>query len=143
MLNNMFKKMAVKNREIEGPSVNLIGSGTVIEGDVSTTGDIRIDGLLKGGIKVKGKLVVGASGSIEGDVDCLNGDISGSIKGKVVVSELLSLKATAKVTGDIFTSKIAIEPGATFTGACNMGGVIKDIKGERTEQNKFAAEKTA
>lgn len=134
--------MTVKTKEVEAPSVNLIGSGTIIEGDVTTTGDIRIDGLLKGGIKVKGKLVVGASGAIDGDVDCLNGDISGAVKGKVIVSELLSLKSTAKVTGDIFTSRIAIEPGATFTGACNMGGVIKDIKGERTEQNTFA-EKTA
>jgi len=141
----MFKKMAIKGKEFDGPSgpsVNLIGSGTIIEGDISTTGDIRIDGSLKGGIKVKGKLVLGISGTIEGDIDCQNGDISGSIKGKVVVSELLSLKESAKVNGDIFTNKIAIEPGAIFTGACNMGGVIKDIKGERTEKDNYS-EKTA
>ena len=138
----MFKKMTTKVKEFEGPSVNLIGAGTVIEGDITTSGDIRIDGILKGGIKVKGKLVVGSSGSIEGDVVCLNGDVSGVIKGKIAVSELLSLKISAKVTGDIFTNKIAIEPGATFSGSCNMGGVIKDIKGERTEQN-HRSEKTA
>ena len=138
----MFKKMAIKNREFEGPSVNLIGTETVIEGDISSTGDIRIDGTLKGRVKVNGKLVIGTSGSIEGDVDCQNGDISGSIKGKVVVSELLVLKASAKVIGDIFTSKLAIEPGATFTGACNMGGVIKDIKVEQSSKGQFA-EKTA
>lgn len=134
--------MTIKNKEFEGTSVNLMGAGTIIEGDISTTGDIRIDGSLKGGIKVKGKLVLGTSGSIEGDINCQNADISGTIKGKVIVSELLSLKASAKVIGDIFTNKISIEPGATFTGACNMGGVIKDIKGDRTEQDQFA-EKTA
>jgi len=130
------------NNISESPSVNLIGAGTIIEGDVTTNGDIRIDGTLKGVITVKGKLVVGVSGSIDGETICQNADISGSVKGKITVSELLSLKASAKLTGDITTNKIAIEPGAVFSGSCSMGGVIKDIKGERTDKQKIA-EKTA
>lgn len=127
-----------KNNGTESASVNLIGLGTVIEGDVSTSGDIRIDGSLKGSIKVKGKLVLGVSGNVDGEVFCQNADISGTLKGKIVVSELLSLKASAKLTGDILTNKIAVEPGATFSGSCSMGGVIKDIKGDRTDQQKLA-----
>jgi cytoskeletal protein CcmA (bactofilin family) len=137
----MFNKMA-KNNTADSPSVNLIGAGTIIEGDITTNGDIRIDGSLTGSINVKGKLVVGVSGSIEGEIICQNADISGTIKGKIGVSELLSLKASAKLSGDIITNKIAIEPGAAFSGSCSMGGVIKDIKGGTTEKTQLA-EKTA
>ena len=133
-----------KENNSETPSVNLIGAGTIIVGDVTTNGDIRIDGSLTGSITVKGKLVVGLSGYVEGEAMCQNADISGSIKGKIAVSELLSLKASAKITGDIITNKIAVEPGATFSGTCSMGGIIKDIKGERTGTEKpKLAEKTA
>ncbi|OFY86639.1 MAG: cell shape determination protein CcmA [Bacteroidetes bacterium RIFCSPLOWO2_12_FULL_35_15] len=138
----MFHKAMSKNNSLENPSVNLIGAGTMIEGDITTNGDIRIDGALTGSINVKGKLVVGVSGTVEGEIICQNADVSGTIKGKIGVAELLSLKASSKLTGDIITNKIAVEPGATFSGSCSMGGVIKDIKGERTEKTQLA-EKTA
>ncbi|MDO9185747.1 MAG: polymer-forming cytoskeletal protein [Bacteroidia bacterium] len=138
----MFNRAMAKENNSETPSVNLIGAGTIIEGDVTTNGDIRIDGSLKGSITVKGKLVIGVSGSIDGEAICQNADVSGTVKGKISVSELLSLKASAKLTGDIITNKIAVEPGAVFSGSCSMGGVIKDIKGERTDKQKLA-EKTA
>jgi cytoskeletal protein CcmA (bactofilin family) len=137
----MFNKMA-KNNTSDSPSVNIIGAGTIIEGDITTNGDMRIDGSLTGSINVKGKLVVGASGMVEGEIICQNADISGTIKGKIGVAELLALKSSSKLTGDIITNKIAIEPGATFSGSCSMGGVIKDIKGERTEKAELT-EKTA
>ncbi len=138
----MFNKAMAKDNASETPSVNLIGAGTVIQGDIKTNGDIRIDGTLTGSITVKGKLAIGVSGSVDGEVSCQNADISGTVKGKVTVAELLALKASSKLTGDIVTNKIAIEPGAMFSGSCSMGGIIKDIKGERTEKSKFA-EKTA
>lgn len=131
-----------KDNYSESTSVNLIGAGTIIEGDVTTNGDIRIDGSLKGSVTVKGKLVIGVSGSIDGEAICQNADVSGTLKGKIAVTELLSLKASAKLTGDIITNKIAVEPGAMFSGSCSMGGVIKDIKGERTEKQQLT-EKTA
>lgn len=137
----MFNKSMAKSNN-ETPSVNLIGAGTVIEGDITTNGDMRIDGTLTGTINVKGKLVVGATGTVEGEIICQNADISGSIKGKIGVAELLSLKSSSKLNGDIITNKIAIEPGATFSGSCSMGGVIKDIKGEHAEKTELA-EKTA
>jgi cytoskeletal protein CcmA (bactofilin family) len=125
----MFGNSMARNNQGEAPSINLIQSDTVIEGDVKANGDIRIDGTLKGTLHVKGKLVVGATGNIEGEMHCQNADVSGTIKGKIFVSELLALKTTAKLTGDIVTGKLAIEPGASFSGSCSMGGaVIKDIK---------------
>ncbi|MCX6295071.1 MAG: polymer-forming cytoskeletal protein [Bacteroidetes bacterium] len=131
-----------KNNIADNQSVNLIGLGTTIEGDITTNGDMRIDGSLTGSINVKGKLVIGASGFVEGEIICQNADVSGTIKGKIGVSELLSLKASAKLSGDIITNKIAIEPGAAFSGSCSMGGVIKDIKGGTAEKQQLA-EKTA
>ena len=139
----MFNNPMAKENNSETPSVNLIGAGTLIDGDITTSGDIRIDGSVTGSINVKGKLVIGISGNIDGEAICQNADVSGTIKGKIVVSELLSLKASAKLTGDIVTNKIAIEPGATFSGTCSMGGVIKDMKGERTTEKTQFTEKTA
>lgn len=129
-----------KNNLPETQSVNLIGSGTSIEGDIKSNGDIRIDGIIKGSLNVKGKLVVGTSGTIDGEIVCQNADISGTIKAKITVTELLSLKSTAKLTGDIVAGKLHIEPGANFSGSCSMGGVVKDISlGNSGKQEKAAA----
>lgn len=126
----MFQK-ANKSSAIDSVSINLIGSGTAIVGDITSNGDIRIDGSLKGNITITGKLVVGPTGNIEGNIQCQNADVSGEINGKITVSELLSLKASAKILGDIITGKISVEPNATFTGTCSMGAVVKNIANAR------------
>ncbi len=105
----------------EAPSVNIIGNGTDIKGNIKSNGDLRIDGFITGNINASGKVVVGSTGRVEGEISCQNADISGDVKANIKVTELLSLKANAVVSGDIFTNKLAIEPGAVFTGACKMG----------------------
>ena len=119
--------MMGRNSDNDSPSVNLIGKGTVIKGNIQSDGDIRIDGTLQGSIVSKGKVVVGPTGNVEGDITCNNADISGSLKVKINVSEVLLLKPSAKLAGDIITNKLAIESGATFSGTCSMGAVVKDI----------------
>ena len=104
----------------ESPAVNMIGKGTSIKGDIRSDGDFRVDGILQGSIHSTGKIVVGVSGSIEGDITCQNADFSGQVKAVIHVKELLSLKSTSKVLGEVHTSKLAIEPGAKFSGTCNM-----------------------
>jgi cytoskeletal protein CcmA (bactofilin family) len=104
----------------ETPAVNMIGKGTSIKGDIRSDGDFRVDGILHGSIQSNGKIVVGVSGSIEGDITCQNADFSGQVKATIRVKELLSLKATSKVVGEVHTGKLAIEPGARFSGTCNM-----------------------
>jgi cytoskeletal protein CcmA (bactofilin family) len=104
----------------ETPAVNMIGKGTSIRGDIKSDGDFRIDGTLQGSIQSTGKIVVGVSGSIEGDIICQNADLSGQVKASIHVKELLSLKATCRLNGEVYTSKLAIEPGAKFSGTCNM-----------------------
>ena len=140
-LNKMFanKNESMKKGETTA-AVNIIGAGTIITGDIYSKGDIRVDGTLKGSVNTSGKVVLGKEGIIEGDVICNNADISGTIKAKITVSQLLSLKETAKLDGDIITNKLSIEPGATFTGSCSMGAVIKDIKDAgKTEQKEKTA----
>ena len=121
-------------------AVNIIGNGTTITGDIKSKGDIRVDGSLNGSIETEGKVVVGQGGVVEGDVICKDADVAGVIKAKITVSQLLSLKSSAKLNGDIVTNKLSIEPGATFTGSCSMGAVIKDIKdvGKTEKREKIA-----
>ena len=121
------KNESMKKEETTA-AVNMIGVGTVITGDVYSKGDIRVDGILKGSVITEGKVVLGKEGVIEGDIECSTADISGMIKAKITVSQLLSLKTSAKLNGDIITNKLSIEPGAEFTGSCSMGAVIKEIK---------------
>ena len=112
--------MMSKTINSEVQSVNMLGAGTTIKGDVQSNGDFRIDGTLIGSIHSKGKIVVGQTGHVEGELNCRNADISGQVKAQIMVAELLTLKASAKLTGEITTSKLSIEPGARFSGTCNM-----------------------
>ena len=109
-----------KNNEIENTVINIISVGTHITGDIKTTGDIRIDGSLKGNLNTKGKIVIGSTGKVSGEIVCKNSEVSGIIEGRIVVGQLLILKASSKILGDIETSKLSIEPGAIFSGTCKM-----------------------
>ncbi len=116
-----------KNTIPEPPSsANLIQSGTSITGDIQSNGNIRIDGTLNGTVNAGGKVILGSTGSVEGEIKCINADIEGRVNGIIKVKELLSFKATAVVTGEIYTGKLAIEPGAKFTGTCRMDNVTEE-----------------
>ncbi len=105
---------------MESPIRNLIGKGTVIKGDIESSGDIRVDGHLIGSLKSNGKIVVGQTGIIDGDLTCKQAEISGMVKGVLKCEELTSLKATSKVEIDMMTKQLFIEVGAVFTGKCQM-----------------------
>ncbi len=120
--------MARNTETVPDMGINRIVEGTSIEGDIKCESNIRIDGSFVGNLTTKGRLVVGPMGKIEGTVHCQNAEVEGLVKGKVYVQQLLSLKGTAKVEGDIFTDKLAVEPGSSFTGACNMGAKVKELK---------------
>lgn len=109
-------------------SSNTIGKGTVLEGNIETYGNIRIEGKVIGNVKSKSKVALGNSSNIQGNIVAQNADIEGEVKGKIEISELLVLKATAIINGDIVTGKLVVEPGAVFNGSCKMGAAVKDIK---------------
>jgi len=100
--------------------INMIAAGTTLTGDIVAAGDCRIDGVLKGNITSNSKIYIGKSGTIEGKIQCHSIEIEGQAKADITAVELLSLKASAVLTGNIRISKIAIEPGASFVGNCVM-----------------------
>ncbi len=113
----------MKNGYGENQARNIIALGTKIKGDLESDGDFRIEGSLIGTVKAKGKIVIGETGNVEGEIFCLNADISGTVNAKLEVGELTTLRATSKFSGDIITKKISIEPGALFSGSCHMAGL--------------------
>ena len=136
-------KMA-KYNETDNTAINLISNGTDITGDVKSNGDIRIDGTLTGNLNTKGKVVIGPTGKVKGEVFCKNSEVSGIVEGKICVGQLLNLKISSKIIGDIVTFKLSIEPGAIFTGNCKMSesennGGAPAAKGKEPEK---AAEKS-
>ena len=109
-------------------SSNTIGKGTFLEGNVETYGNIRIEGKVTGNVKSKSKVALGPSSFVQGNVIAQNADLEGEVKGRIEVAELLVLKATAVIHGDIVTGKLVVEPGALFNGTCKMGAAVKEIK---------------
>ncbi|XLS29319.1 polymer-forming cytoskeletal protein [Flavobacteriaceae bacterium M23B6Z8] len=121
---------------------NRIGQNTKIKGDIISEGDFRIDGELNGSVKTSGKVVIGKEGSITGKVECVNADIEGKFSGELFVSNVLSLKTTANIEGDVVVAKLAIEPGATFNATCNMrsgGNSAKVLKNEQQRKTEKQA----
>ncbi len=135
--------MAKVYNENETNGINIIGIGTKITGDVNSNGDIRVDGSLTGKLITKGKVVIGETGKVKGEINCKNSDVEGSIEGKITVSQLLALKSKARINGDIIAGKLAIEPGCSFTGNCDMNanGLPNNEtnQSEKTEKQALSA----
>jgi cytoskeletal protein CcmA (bactofilin family) len=133
-----------KIMENENNVINQIGVGTEITGDVATNGDIRFDGVLNGNLKTKGKVVVGETGAVKGEISCKNSVVEGKVEGKIVVTELLTLKATSSLIGDIVTRRLAIEPGAKFSGNCSMtSDTLSGNAGKESERSSEEGKKPA
>ena len=109
---------------------NLVGKGTNITGDIKCEGDIRIDGTLLGNIIVSGKLIVGETSEITGDIKANQAEVYGKIFGKLVIDDLLSIRSSGYVEGDLFAGNLQIEATAKFNGVCHMSqpGNVVDIK---------------
>ena len=122
----MFEKTKKNGTELLGKT-NRIVEGTSIIGDIVSKADFRLDGELIGNFTSQGKLVIGASGIVKGEIICHNADIEGEFQGKLKVLEVLNIKATAHIHGEIAVGKLSIEPGAEFTATCTMLTNSKDV----------------
>ena len=126
--------------ESEASTFNAISTGTIIKGNISANSDFRMDGQLEGNITVNGKLAVGQTGVITGDIVCQNALIDGTVNGNISVKELLELTSTARVKGDILINQIAITPGASFSGTCRMIDEIRKENSMEAEQRQNSEE---
>jgi len=104
----------------EVKALNTIAQDTKIKGNIESNGDIRIDGILEGDLDCKGRVVVGPESKISGTIRCSSAEILGFVKGEIIVKDLLSLKGSASITGDLTMGKLSVEPGARFVGHCKM-----------------------
>lgn len=119
------KKKTTTNYTDALGKTNRIVEGTTIKGDIISPADFRLDGHLEGNFKSLGKLVIGPAGSIIGTITAVNTDIEGTFEGKIEVEDVLTLKATAIVSGEVICGKLVIENGANFTSYCNMNSISK------------------
>jgi cytoskeletal protein CcmA (bactofilin family) len=103
-----------------GTSASLIGAGTAMKGDITSNGDLRIDGSLVGNIHCSAKVVIGANGVVQGDINGQQADIMGKVTGTIKVKDLLQLKGGSLMNGNIQAAKLQIEPTASFNGECHM-----------------------
>ncbi len=124
MFNNTKTDQKAKTNGITTPSTSSSNSlvlGTNIEGSVQADKDIRIDGSLKGNLNCKGKVIIGPTGFVSGDVQCENAVIEGRFEGMIIVGDVLHVKETARVEGDVTTQKLVVQPGSIFNVKCKMG----------------------
>jgi cytoskeletal protein CcmA (bactofilin family) len=114
-------------------SNNSLVQGTRVEGTIHTENDIRIDGHLIGSLNCKGKVIIGPSGFIDGDIQCKNAVIEGKFNGLLVISDLLHIKETAHIEGDVNTKKLIVQSGSVFKVTCKMGSqkLNKPAKSEK------------
>ena len=125
------KSKKVPRDSVNSQSTNSLVRGTSVEGTITTESDIRIDGKLVGHLISKGKVIIGPSGEINGDIECQNAMIEGHFSGRLQVHELLQVKETAQVEGEVQTGKLVVQSGSIFNVTCSMGG--KKMKARRSE----------
>jgi cytoskeletal protein CcmA (bactofilin family) len=121
---NTKNKTDMQQPPVSGNGTTLISSGTTLKGDISSNSDLRIDGTIIGNINSSAKIIIGASGVVEGDINGNQADVVGKVSGNIRAKELLQLRGESVVEGNLYAGKLQIEPSATFNGQCHMGGNV-------------------
>jgi len=135
----MFKEN--NNQKPKKMERNILAKNTKIVGDLSSEGDFRIDGIVEGTLTTKGRVIIGVDDSVKGKVFCDNADIEGKFSGELKVNKMLTIKASASISGDVVLGKLSVEPGASFNASCAMKGALKELNAN--EQSEQSEEKTA
>lgn len=128
------KKKKVKTTTAALNQQNRIIQGTKIVGTIVSEGGLRIDGEIEGDVSATGKVVLGSTGKINGTLTCANADFEGVFIGKLTVKEMLSLRSTSRVEGDVCINKLTVEPGAVFNATCKMDSGLKLINTNSVEE---------
>jgi cytoskeletal protein CcmA (bactofilin family) len=134
----MFEKRPKSYTDLLGKT-NRIVEETTINGDINSSSDFRLDGHLIGNFRSEGKIVIGPSGSLKGNIICTNADIEGKFEGKIQVDETLNVKQNAQINGEVICGKLSVEPGALFTATC----VMKSDSKNTTSNGKLPEKETA
>ena len=112
--------MAKAEQNLNVNSISRISAGTIIKGEILSPYDIRIDGIFEGKVQTKGRVVIGETAGIKGDIICENIDLWGKIEGNLYVKDTLSLMEGCSVNGNLNTKRLSVELGSVFNGNCRM-----------------------
>ena len=121
---------------------NMITEGTIVNGDIISEGDFRVEGTINGSLKTSGKIVVGKTGLIDGNIDAENADFEGGFTGNLKLNGTLVIRSSAYIEGEVIISKLSVEPGATFNATCSMENGVKELS-IKEEIESSEKEKTA
>jgi cytoskeletal protein CcmA (bactofilin family) len=109
-----------KNTNLEKDEVTIISTGVKIEGTMTSSGNVRVDGTIEGDVNARGNITIGEHGQIKGQVEADNVLVGGKILGTINAKEKLVLEANSVLEGDIVTKILVIAPGAKFEGSSKM-----------------------
>ena len=135
------KEETSKNKKPRKMERNVIAKNTTIKGEIISDGDYRIDGVLEGDLKTKGRVIIGSGGVVDGTIEASNTDIEGTFSGKLTVEKILTVKAIAKISGEVVVGKLSIEPGAAFNASCTMKAIVKEVNKEDGKKSKKEGDK--
>jgi cytoskeletal protein CcmA (bactofilin family) len=129
-------------------ALNALVKGTLVEGVLRCDHDLRVDGTVKGKLSCRAKVIIGPTGVVEGEIRCLNAVIEGRFNGTLSVCELLHVRETAEVEGNITTHKLVIQAGARFNVSCKMDAAaanttVKHFEGKPSNDATTTTEKSA
>jgi len=109
------------NEGAKSEETTIISNGVKIEGKVSSSGNIRVDGEIQGDITSQSSVTVGENGKVNGQINAENITVGGLVTGIVKAKEKLVLESKANLNGDLFTKILVVESGAKFDGKSKMG----------------------
>ncbi|AIF54036.1 polymer-forming cytoskeletal protein [Pelosinus sp. UFO1] len=110
-----------------GEVETIIGKDTIMKGNISGKGTIRIDGQFEGDINTTGNIVIGENAKVTAQCKAVNATIAGTIYGNVDITEKLELLPSAQIIGDIKAGILGISEGAVFKGACEMRHTSEEL----------------
>lgn len=114
----------LRRRRTDQIPFSIIASDMTIVGDLETEGMVRIEGRVRGTVRVGAQVLVAQGAVIEGDLHTKEAVIAGQVAGAIQASERVELQATAQVEGDIQTPRIAIVEGARVSGEVKMDPAV-------------------
>jgi cytoskeletal protein CcmA (bactofilin family) len=101
-------------------NITVIARPNRLEGSIVGSGDVRVEGQVKGEVDTSGQLLVAENGLVEGKISARTVNVSGGVVGDISAAERIELNASAKVEGNITAPRILINDGATFDGQVLM-----------------------
>ena len=128
-------------RQLAAAASSILGPTLRFKGELRAEEDFTLQGQIEGSIHHTQNLTIGPDGVVKGDSRALNIAVDGTIEGDMYALESISIRATARVNGNLFAPRISIAEGASFNGRIDMATAAKAAKAivERKVERQHAA----